>query len=476
MPPPHNTNQARGARRRAFALSDTTSPLAQGQTLDIWHTKLMPSINKRPSQLRLKLGIDWTGSRTGRAWVHPHRKERMGHMRRVSGVWVHAKKTMLLPLGDAALHDVMATLRSRGIAGHHCFHYRPVPRSALDPNNSALHSPIVPNPDTSALRHQIHHKPVDPVLARFFAHGGEAPIQWIVDGVSRGMHPLHLCALRGNAPLPRQYGFPHLFALWGGNPPPPPPHPLFATPTWVPWARPVFDAAAAEGEHMNELLREGRALPAHEYSEDSSPQSLWWWPASIKSLHGEASDEELYLKYIFRLRFPFRPVIHPGRTTQSAKFVHAQTLLHAQLTSSYAVFLLHTRLQEGITVSAAAHAGALATIRAADAAAATKEYSDSLLADDFLAAWIACPTTDVLLWGTDHDPRNAPLAFVSVVTGWANGGSIWGGTWPNSGGAWPNGGGAWGGGWGNEAPMWHKCRRIPRPHGYRRIGVIFLPP
>jgi hypothetical protein len=107
----------------------------------------------------------------------------------------------------------------------------------------------------------------------------------------------------------------------------------------------------------------------------------------------------------------------------------------------------------------------------------------SLMADDFLAAWLACPTTDILFWGTDNDPRNAPPLPVSVGTGWANssgsgagtwGAGTWGaGTWGGS--AWVNGGGGgWGGGWGNEAAI--RLRRIPRPRGYRRMGVIFLPP
>jgi hypothetical protein len=61
----------------------------------------------------------------------------------------------------------------------------------------------------------------------------------------------------------------------------------------------------------------------------------------------------------------------------------------------------------------------------------------SLMADDFLVAWHACPTTDILFWGTDNDPRNAPPLPVSVGTGWANssgsGAGTWGaGTWEGS--------------------------------------------
>jgi hypothetical protein len=57
------------------------------------------------------------------------------------------------------------------------------------------------------------------------------------------------------------------------------------------------DAANAEAEQKNRLLHKGRSLPAHDYSEETSPTPSWWWPANIKRLHSEASDEELYLKY-----------------------------------------------------------------------------------------------------------------------------------------------------------------------------------
>ncbi|KAJ7725760.1 hypothetical protein B0H14DRAFT_2641252 [Mycena olivaceomarginata] len=120
---------------------------------------------------------------------------------------------------------------------------------------------------------------------------------------------------------------------------------------------------------------------------------------------------------------------------------------HPKSASSYAIFFLHTWLEDVITSSAAAQAGALAAARAADAAAAAAaalEYND-----DFLAAWLARPVVDVALWGTAHDPRDAPLPPVNTG-GWANTGG-WGngGTWV-TGGRWGNGGG-WGtgGGWGN---------------------------
>ncbi|KAJ7050146.1 hypothetical protein C8F01DRAFT_1264414 [Mycena amicta] len=272
------------------------------------------------------------------------------------------------------------------------------------------------------------------------------------------MHPLHLLSLQGDAPLPRQYGFPHLLALWGDSPVPPslhsPSRPLFGTPSCSPWAGPVVDVAAAEARYIDQLVWEGRPLPAHEFSEDNSPRSSWWWPASIVSLHREASDEESYLKYKFRLQFPFRPMIHPGRANQSAEFLRQRRLLHGQLACSYAVFLLRTHLQEGITACGATRTAALA--------AATTRYMDTLLADNFLAAWLACPTIDVMRWGTANDPRDDPLP-PPVVTSLPNA-SAWGG------GGWGIGGG-WGGGWGGRRP-----RRMPRPRGFRRIGVIFLPP
>ncbi|KAJ7701648.1 hypothetical protein B0H14DRAFT_2648359 [Mycena olivaceomarginata] len=278
------------------------------------------------------------------------------------------------------------------------------------------------------------------------------------------MNSLHLCALRGDAPLPRQYGFPHLRALWGDTPLPPPQRHL-GVPTSPPWAGPVVDAAIAEGERRNKILRTGNSLPAHLYSEDSSPIPAWWWPMNIEHLHREAMDEELYLKYKFRLQFPFRPQIHVDRATQSVEFLHERMLLNARLAASYAIFFLRTRLKEGITSSAAALAGALAAARAADAAAAAAaalEHTQSLLDDEFLAAWLARPVADIALWGTAHDPRDVPLPPVNT------------GGWANTGG-WGNGGG-WGTGWGDWPPVVRKRRRMPRPYGYRRMGVIFRPP
>jgi hypothetical protein len=94
---------------------------------------------------------------------------------------------------------------------------------------------------------------------------------------------------------------------------------------------PVVDAAVAEVEWRNKILCAGNSLPAHLYSEERSPIPAWWWPANVKRLHREAMDEELYLKYKFRLQFPFRPQIHIGCATQSMEFLHERMLLNARL-------------------------------------------------------------------------------------------------------------------------------------------------
>ncbi|KAJ7875001.1 hypothetical protein B0H14DRAFT_2569031 [Mycena olivaceomarginata] len=140
---------------------------------------------------------------------------------------------------------------------------------------------------------------------------------------------------------------------------------------------------------------------------------------------------------------------------------------HLHSAASYAIFFLHTRLTEGITSSAAARVGDLAAARAADdaaAAAATLQHIQSLLNDEFLATWLVQPVVDIALWGTVHDPRNAPPPPVNTG-GWANtagwgDGETWGhgGTW-ETGEGWGNGetwghGGAWetGEGWGDWPP------------------------
>lgn len=127
-------------------------------------------------------------------------------------------------------------------------------------------------------------------------------------------------------------GFPHLQALWGDTIlPPPPPHPFFCVPFWPPWAGPVVDIQQAEARRLTELRRQGLPLPAHEYGEDSSPDSSLYWPPPIKQLHYEASQEESDLKYSFRLRYPFHPVLHPERAAETPAFLRARRHLHVQL-------------------------------------------------------------------------------------------------------------------------------------------------
>ncbi|KAJ7754743.1 hypothetical protein B0H14DRAFT_2635369 [Mycena olivaceomarginata] len=77
------------------------------------------------------------------------------------------------------------------------------------------------------------------------------------------------------------------------------------------------------------------------------------------------------------------------------------------------------QLQEGITASAVARTRALSAARAADAVA-------------------------------------------TAAGGWGS--------------TWATGGGGWDGGWDNGAAVVHKRCRIPRPRGYHRMGMIFLPP
>ncbi|KAJ7929844.1 hypothetical protein B0H13DRAFT_1859328 [Mycena leptocephala] len=92
-----------------------------------------------------------------------------------------------------------------------------------------------------------------------------------------------------------------------------------------------------------------------------------------------------------------------------------------------AVFFLRNWAQEGVTASAAARAGTLAAARAADAAAAAAaalEYTQSLLTDDFLTAWVP-------RWLGE---RRLGERRRMGCGDWGNGGR-WGGGWGN-GGAW----------------------------------------
>ncbi|KAJ7677668.1 hypothetical protein B0H14DRAFT_2655957 [Mycena olivaceomarginata] len=370
------------------------------------------------------------GNNANQCRSRPGRCSRLG-VGRCGGVWVNTESTVLLPFGDTAFQRTAAALRPSRISVDHGFD-----NASRHPKNKLERSPIVPDPHASALGHQVHRIATSRLGISFVAHGGKTPISGVMGRVF--VVGDHLRRRHADAPLPRQCGFPHLRVLWGDTPLPPPQH-HFGVPTSPPWAGPVVDAATAEAERRNEIMRVGKSLPAHLYSEDSSPTPAWWWPANIKCLHCEASDKELYLKYKFRLRFPFRPQLHVGRATHSVDYLHERMLLNARLeqkrphpksASSYAIFFLRTRLEDGITSSAAAQAGALTAARAADAAAAAAaalEYTQLLLDDDFLAAWLVRPVVDVALWGTAHDPRDALLPPVNT-RGWANTGG-WGQRW-----------------------------------------------
>ncbi|KAJ7686440.1 hypothetical protein B0H14DRAFT_2654289 [Mycena olivaceomarginata] len=234
-------------------------------------------------------------------------------------------------------------------------------------------------------------------------------------------------------------GFPHLLALWGATPlppPPPPPHPYFCTPTWLPWAGPVVDTANESSAQIAQWKREGRALPAHIYSEHSSPFDSPWWPAPIQKLFGKARAEEHRVNLAFVLKYH---VLHPDRNSQPPAFLHQHSLLLARLTCTYAIFFLRTRLQEHVTAATAPRAGAILAARREQAAAGARAaavYTYSLMQDDFLSAWLTRPSMDVYLWGTVHDLRTLPPPPAPSVM-WGGGGGGWG----------TPGAGDWGGSW-----------------------------
>ncbi|KAJ7851617.1 hypothetical protein B0H14DRAFT_3451196 [Mycena olivaceomarginata] len=235
-------------------------------------------------------------------------------------------------------------------------------------------------------------------------------------------------------------GFPDLLALWDDTPlPPPPPHSYFCTPTWPPWAGPVVDAANERGAQIAQWKREGRPLPAHVYSEASSPFDSPWWPPPVQRLFGEARAEERRLKLAFVLKYH---VLHPDRDSQPPSFLHHRSLLLGSLACAQAIFLLRTHLQEGVTAAAAACAGAIAGAaedHAAASARAAAVYTYSIMQDNFLSAWLAQPYMHVCLWGTVHDPRTPPPPPPAPPTVTWGDGEGWG--WENT-----LGDGTWGGG------------------------------
>ncbi|KAF7336338.1 hypothetical protein MVEN_02182300 [Mycena venus] len=261
-------------------------------------------------------------------------------------------------------------------------------------------------------------------------------------------------------------GFPRLLALWGDAPLlPPPPHPYLSIPTWPPWAGPIVNADQEAGAEIAQWKHEGRPLPAHIYTEHSSPYDSPWWPRSVQRLFGEAQVEERSLRLAFVLKYH---VLHPDRDSQPLAFLHERNLLLARLTCAHAVFFLRVRLRIGVTTSAAARTGAIVGACAEELAAGTRAaavYAYSLMQDEYLSAWLDRPYMDVFQWGTVHDLRTLPPPLPppqpptwGVGNGWGAG--IWGvGT-------------TWGGGW----SQCHRRRKRPRHCGFRSMGTIFLQP
>ncbi|KAJ7809285.1 hypothetical protein B0H14DRAFT_2608179 [Mycena olivaceomarginata] len=237
-------------------------------------------------------------------------------------------------------------------------------------------------------------------------------------------------------------GFPHLRAHWGNALPS---HSrvdrtYFGPPRGPPWVGPIIDVMFEEDVSKQKLMREGKPLPAREYSEDTSPYAPHWWPESVKILHREASPEEDRLKSDFRRIFLCQPVVHPDRAAQSDNFRHASRLLNTKL--------VHT-----------------------------------LMSDQFLTAWVTID--NIHLWGTHNDPRNpgtggwaTAIGGWGVTGGWGTATGGWGGTggWGTATGGlggtggWGTAMGGWGDGWGT-ASLVH--RWFPCFYGYRRMGAVF---
>ncbi|KAJ7694453.1 hypothetical protein B0H14DRAFT_2651016, partial [Mycena olivaceomarginata] len=256
---------------------------------------------------------------------------------------------------------------------------------------------------------------------------------------------------------------PDLLALWGGrSPPAPATPPAFLHTNLAPEAR----AEIAQRKH------EGQPLPAHVYTEYSSPYESPWWPQSVQKLFGDAKAEERSLKLAFVLKYH---VLHPDRNSEPPAFLHEHNLLLARLACTHAVFFLRVSLQQGMTAGAAARAGAVVSTRAEELAAGTRAaavYAYSLMQDNYLSAWLDHPYLEVYLWGTVHDPQTLPPPPPQPLTwtvGNGGGAGTWGGGW-GQGVGWGQGGG-WGGGWDQR----RQRRKRPHFYGFRRMGAI-LPP
>ncbi|KAJ6603000.1 hypothetical protein B0H10DRAFT_2079970 [Mycena sp. CBHHK59/15] len=238
-------------------------------------------------------------------------------------------------------------------------------------------------------------------------------------------------------------------------------------PTWAPWWTAAVKADCVKKHVLMTLACEGCPLPAHEYSEWSSPTWSRWWPPAISHLFDEARREDQAIREDFRHRYLTYPRIHPDHLAKSPAFVSDSEMLNRHLGILLSGdFYLCTCIQEGVTATEAASAATLLADCAAAATTATVEYTQSLMTDGYYPRNLLLPPLPAIL------PLNP--VWAAPGAGWGNIGG--GGRWANVGTTWGWGnGGGWGnrGGW--DATRRHG-RRMPRPRGYRRMGVIFLQP
>ncbi|KAF8182180.1 hypothetical protein K438DRAFT_1956292 [Mycena galopus ATCC 62051] len=275
-------------------------------------------------------------------------------------------------------------------------------------------------------------------------------------------------------------GFSALRELCGDEllpPPLPGPRPYYALPTWPPWTGPVVDAHRTHVQLVVQRMREGKCPPAHTFSEFSSPPTSEWWPAAIQDLHQQADTEARNIKYSFGAKHP-----EHFRILHSPDFVKDRARLHGLLASTQAVFWIQAFVLHGMTASEAAQKGAIQGSRATAATEYARyfdpdAYITSVSSDEFLAASLCRPSSEVGLWGTVDDPRNPALVWATGVQ-WCNG-APWGmGDWADdSTNPWNSA--AWGGIVAPPPPSpppSRKRRWFPRFYGHRWMGAIFRPP
>ncbi|KAF8197629.1 hypothetical protein K438DRAFT_1967177 [Mycena galopus ATCC 62051] len=203
----------------------------------------------------------------------------------------------------------------------------------------------------------------------------------------------------------------------------------------------------------------GKPLPAHQFSEHTSPLGSSWWLVSIAQFHNEADSESHTIKYAFQKQHPLRYCVF------NAAFLQDREFLNAQL--------------EGITASDAATAAAIVGYPAAAAAVATEAVEAAALQYSRLLclcnAWICCPEHEVTFWGTAIDPHIPPTlddanANTLASSGLGSSGVGWRSTQWADGSGWGDKGAAWGT---SRAP---RLRWFPRFYGYCRMGATFWPP